>query len=129
MKSNFIKILFFVGLVTLVSSCYYDSQDELYPLVSQAKCDTTNAAYSGQVSAIVATNCLMCHSTAASTSTGGGIILESYDNLSFYALNGSLVNSINGTGGKALMPKNGAKMSSCDIAIIEKWVNDGSLNN
>ncbi|MEO8147063.1 MAG: hypothetical protein ABI723_05460 [Bacteroidia bacterium] len=128
MKS-FIKILFTACAITLVSSCYYDSQEELYPLINQGTCDTTNVTYSNQVNAIISSNCLSCHSVAASTSSGGGFILETYNDLKPFALSGSLMNSLNGTGGKATMPKNGTKLSDCDISIVGKWVNDGALNN
>lgn len=129
MKSTLIKIVFTACMITLIASCYYDSQDELYPLISKSTCDSINVTYSVQVTSIVTTNCLMCHSIANSTSSGGGFEFESYDGLRAVAISGSLMNSLNGTGGKELMPKSGQKLSDCDIAKMGKWVNDGAPNN
>lgn len=123
MKKSLAGIIITALILTIISSCYYDSQEEIYPLLSQTACDTTNATYSAKVSQIISKNCLGCHNAATAQA---GIVLETYNDVKTYADNGLLVQSITGTAGKTLMPYNGNKLSDCDIAIIDKWVNDKS---
>lgn len=90
------------------------------------RCDTTNFTYSGAVSSILSTNCNGCHSN---TSTGGGILLNTYSNVKTYAQNGKLLCSIERNGTCSPMPKGGAKLEDCKIKVIKKWVDAGSPNN
>ena len=115
-------IVFFI-IITL-SVCYYDHANLVYP---QAPCTITTANYSQNVSGIITANCSSCHSGNASA--GSGIKLDSYTALKTYVSNGQLMNSINHTGGIAVMPQNGQQLSSCDIKTIQTWIDNGTLNN
>lgn len=112
-------------VVVLISSCYYDNEEELYPS-SSVNCDTTNATYSLVMEPVLSSKCYVCHST---TVANGGVVLDSYATLKSYADNGKLLGVINHTPGFSPMPKNQAKLSSCDIAKITSWVNQGAINN
>ena len=120
MKNNIKLIISFFFLI-FISSCYYDSQEEIYPLLNTAPCDTSNATYSVKVQSIISSNCMPCHNAATAQA---GVVLDTYNDLKIYAQDGSLVMCINGTGGLTPMPYNQPKLNGCDIAIIEKWVND-----
>jgi hypothetical protein len=88
-------------------------------------CDTINpVTYSGTISPIIQSSCTGCHS---GTSPGGGIPLTNYTDVHKIAINGSLMNSLRGTG-VSLMPKGGS-FSPCRIRQFEIWVNAGALNN
>ena len=88
-------------------------------------CDTINpVTFSGTIWPIMQTSCTGCHTGA---SPGGGIALANYANVQAVAANGSLINSLTGTG-VPKMPLNGA-FSTCQIREFEIWVNNGSLNN
>lgn len=88
-------------------------------------CDPTAYTYAAVIGPLIQNNCRGCHS---GTSPNGGIRLESYTDVKTVAGNGSLVNVINGTNGKPLMPPSN-KLSDCRITQIQNWVTDGSLNN
>ena len=45
------------------------------------------------------------------------------------ALNGKLMGTINHASGFSAMPKGGAKLSNCQIAVVQKWVTAGAPNN
>lgn len=123
-------LLAIVGLVFIMSttSCYYDVEEELYP---GNTCDTTNVAYSDQVSKILKTECLLCHSTANSGTLGAGIDLEGYTNLKVYIDNGKFLSSIIHDGNASPMPKtpNNQKLPECAINQITAWINAGAPNN
>lgn len=88
-------------------------------------CDTINpVTFSGTIWPIMQTSCTGCHTGA---SPGGGITLANYSNVQALALNGSLINSLQGTG-VSQMPKGGS-LSACRIRQFEIWINNGSLNN
>jgi hypothetical protein len=89
-------------------------------------CDTAKYTYSGGVKPIISKYCQGCHNTATQS---GGLILENYDVLRVVATNGRLLGAIKRLPGYSPMPKGGNKLSECEITIIEKWINAGTLNN
>lgn len=107
-----------------VQSCYYDNVEELYP--NPPDCDTINVSYADDVWPIISTNCTSCHSGGAPS---GNVYLDNYDNIVKAAENGSLLGTIRHESGWSPMPKGGTKLSDCNIAIIEKWVDDSTPNN
>jgi uncharacterized membrane protein len=88
-------------------------------------CDTSIFTYSGAISGIISNNCKGCHSGALPS---GGVSLTTYDQVRAVALDGRLVNVVNGANGKPLMPPTGS-LNQCRITQIEKWVSDGAQNN
>jgi hypothetical protein len=122
-------ILFFVTIVTfsfMASSCYYDSEEALYPSLSST-CDTTNITFSGKIAPILSGSCLSCHSNAMAGIAGNGIKLEDYADVK--ARVAAISGSINQTGGYSSMPKNGGKLNACSIKLFDLWVSKGALNN
>jgi len=91
-----------------------------------AVCDSSSFAYSGNVKPILQTHCLGCHGGLAEA--GGYIPLDTYDGLMEMVNGGFLLPAIEQTGAFP-MPKNGAKISDCKIAIIRKWIEAGAPNN
>lgn len=89
-------------------------------------CDTTKFKYSTDISLIMGTYCLGCHAGAAPSA---GINLSTYSGVFTVANNGRLVNAVSHAPGYSAMPKNAAKLSSCQITQITKWVNAGAPNN
>ena len=107
-----------------LSSCYYDVASEIDP--PDSFCDTIAVSYQEVVLPIVVDQCYVCHSIAERR---GGVILEPYDALKPWADNGLLSCTINHASDCSAMPENAPKMLECDILKIDKWVNDGALNN
>jgi hypothetical protein len=88
-------------------------------------CDTINPiTFSGIIWPIMQTSCTGCHS---GNSPSGNVLLASYNNVAAVASNGTLMNSLKGTG-VPQMPLSGS-FSACRIRQFEIWVNNGSLNN
>jgi uncharacterized membrane protein len=88
-------------------------------------CNLTNVTFSADISPVITTNCLICHS---GVSPNGGVSLTNYSEIATVANSGKLVDVINGTNGASLMPPGGA-MSDCNIDKITKWTEDGAQNN
>ena len=89
-------------------------------------CDSSQFKYSTNVSLILGTYCVGCHS---GTAPSGGINLSTYNNVYLMATNGRLVGAVSHAPGYSPMPKNTSKLSECQIAQIRKWVNAGAPNN
>jgi uncharacterized membrane protein len=95
---------------------------------SVSTCDTTGVmSYAARVKPILQNNCNGCHGGTAQS--GAGIILSDYNNVKTSVDNGTLLGSIEQLGGYSAMPKGGNKMSSCNIAVIRKWIAAGAPNN
>jgi hypothetical protein len=124
LKTKLLKALSIVAMLVLLSSCYYDVAEELYP--EKPDCDTTSVTFSNDIMPIINSNCTSCHSGQAAA---GNIKLENYNDISAAANNGSLLGVIRHEQGWSPMPKGGGKLNDCDIAKIETWVDQGTPNN
>lgn len=109
----------------LLASCFYDNEERLYP--ESANCDATAVAtFSAEVLPLLNGRCNGCHS---GTSPSGGIKLNTYSEVIKYVNDGSLIGSIEHRSGFSPMPKNGSKMSACQIQEIQSWIDAGALDN
>ena len=108
----------------LVTGCYYDVEEVLYP--PSGLCDSTNVTYTNYILPVIEANCYVCHEQAVGL---GDVVLEPHQALQNYALDGSLYCSISHGDGCSAMPKNSPKLLSCQIEIIKKWIDEGALEN
>jgi hypothetical protein len=89
-------------------------------------CDTLSAVtFSGVIWPAIQSSCTGCHSGA---SPSGSVSLTSYATVSAAAANGTLMNSLRGTGVPRSMPP-GNPFSVCRIRQFDIWVKNGYLNN
>ena len=93
---------------------------------SIANCDIENVTFLNNVQPIVQNKCQGCHSGVAPQ---GGISLSSYIEIKASVNSGRFLGSINHSSGYAAMPPSSAKLPSCDIDQIMRWINDGAPNN
>lgn len=114
-----IFLLFFV-------SCYYDSEEALYPTLSTS-CDTTDVTFSGTIVTILDNNCFSCHSNSTAARNGNNIALQNYSDVVSKIT--SVIGSIKHTGSFSPMPKNGGLIKSCSISQFDIWINKGMPNN
>jgi hypothetical protein len=121
---RFIIVCLVAIALTMMQSCYYDIEEELYPVAGN--CDTTSVTYSGTVAPIMANTCNGCHS---GNFAQAGIRTDTYANLKNIADNGRLWGAINHESGFSPMPQNQPKMNECNLAKIRKWLDDGALDN
>ena len=118
------KGLIIFTCVGFLSGCYYDNREDLYPSI--VACDTGAVTYSGKVLSIIQSNCYACHGAGIGL---GNVTLEGYANLKTYADNGKLAGVIEHQNGFSPMPQGGAKLPTCDISVIKKWISDGAPEN
>ena len=96
-------------------------------LVCQNLCgDTINITYSLSVNPIILNKCQGCHSGA---NLQGGIDLSNYLAVKTQVTNGKLWGAVNWLPGFSPMPKNGNKLSTCELTKIQKWIAQGAPNN
>jgi hypothetical protein len=109
---------------SMLSACYYDNEEYLYPKTGQSNCDTISPTYVVSIAPIFENNCNGCHS---SSSSSGSIITDNHADLTTNINKVWL--SINHLSGASPMPQGGTKLSYCDIAKIRNWRNLGMPNN
>lgn len=124
------KNILIILALALLSSCYYDSEEELYPN-SGNDCDTSNVTYSGTIWPIINENCFVCHGGSAPQ---GNIHLNNYETISAQAAipagqPGSLYGAISHNPGNTPMPYNGTQLSDCRILQVKVWIDAGRPNN
>ncbi|CAD5267612.1 MULTISPECIES: hypothetical protein [unclassified Imperialibacter] len=128
MRKLFLPVL----LCFALASCKWDNEQDLYPEETGGgtNCDGSTAiTYSASIQPILSARCLSCHSASASSNLGGGVRLDSYQNVKVRADNGSLAGVVNHDSGYPQMPQGSSKLSSCQISLIEQWIAEGTLNN
>lgn len=89
-------------------------------------CDSANVTYSGTIRNIINNKCVGCHS---GTPPQGGINFTTYAGLKAKVDDGRLWGAINHLPGFSPMPKGGAKLSTCEIRQVKKWMDAGAPNN
>lgn len=117
--------LLIVIVIATLSGCYYDKEEQIYPL-STNQCDSSNIKYSTTIVNLLSAHCLSCHGDTYN-SVGGGIDLRTYNDVKKY--NDKTWGSINLLSGYAPMPKNSSKLDDCLISQYRIWNTAGSLNN
>jgi len=123
---NLLKIFGFPIISILITSCYYDNEEFLYPGLPGGQCDTTGVTYSAVVAPILATNCNSCHNPA---SPSGNVITSTYNGLKTVVNSGIFRKAINHESGASSMPKNGNKLPACELSKIDAWINQGAQQN
>lgn len=113
-----------VGLSLTTPSCTY-SHGEPVPCIA----DTLNVTFSGVVSPIIQANCLDCHNTANYQTLGSFQNFDQFSVLQNHARSGRLMGCLRHEPGYPAMPQRRAKLSDCDLARIQTWVNAGAPNN
>jgi hypothetical protein len=122
---NFL-LLVFIGIS--LSTCTYNNEQTLYPVLSNS-CDTTNITFSGKVAPIFKANCLSCHGNAAvAAGNGGGVKLEDYSDVK--ANLNRAYGSMAHLPGYVPMPKNmSGTIDTCQIKIVRIWKAAGAPDN
>ena len=121
------KLFFFVfSSLLLLSACYYDIEEELYPEPEGTTCDTDNVSFSATVVPILQSNCYACHAADIAL---GGIILEGHSEVLKVANDGRLFGVIAHELGFSPMPQGAPQLLECEIDKIGAWIDSGALDN
>ena len=122
LKTYHIKLAI-ISICFMLFICKYDNEKDLYP---NDDCKSYDMSYRNDISSILENySCVSCHNTI---NPQGGVNLEGYVQTKIWVDNSRLAKSINHNGASP-MPKDQAKMDSCDIKKIESWISDGARNN
>ncbi|MBM3918229.1 MAG: hypothetical protein FJ344_01815 [Sphingomonadales bacterium] len=112
-----------ISVFLLLQSCYYDNEQDLYP-VGSGGCDTLNLSYQTHILPIISSKCQSCH---GSVSPNGSLSLMTHAQIK--AAEVKVRDRINRSpGDPQLMPKTD-KLPACQIRQLELWYNDGAPNN
>ena len=110
------------GLFTLMTGCYYDKEELLYPDSNTAvDCSTVSAKFSADVAPIISSQCATsgCHDATAS----GGIVLQNYAQISA-AKDRIQTRALT----EKTMPPSGP-LPAAQVNAIQCWINSGAPNN
>jgi hypothetical protein len=110
--------------ILLINSCYYDSEEYLFPEISA--CDTTSITYTQSVVPIINDYCIICHSNSAATALGGNVRLQDYADVKARADDGKLLGTISHSPGFVQMPQGASKLDNCTISTIRIWIEQGA---
>jgi uncharacterized membrane protein len=123
-KYQFKKRLF-VGVsisVLMLSGCYYDKEEILYPGSGTVDCTTVPAGFAADVRPLIQSKCAIsgCHNAAGAS---GGVVLENYSQIS------GKKDRINARAVvERSMPPTGP-LTNAEAAKIKCWIDAGGLNN
>lgn len=120
MQSRFLLLI----VLLFASACYNDKESILYPETNCAP--PASPSYQADIAPLMSQYCTSCHSGSFAS---GGIKLDSYPEVMKYVTNNQLIGTITWASGYSPMPKNGNKLSSCNIGKIQAWISAGSPNN
>jgi len=122
------NLLYSLIIVLVIAACVSENEEDLYPVdqINISSCDTIDVSFVGTIYPIIENKCLSCHNNSFNS---GGINLEGYQNVQPIANGGALLSTIKHEGNYSPMPQNADKLDECSISQIEKWINNGTLNN
>lgn len=119
MKRKWAFILM-TSVAAAFGSCYYDSFEALHPVEGYVNpCDSSlQSTYNSSIKYIISYNCISCHN---SSYAAGNVILETYDQVKSYGINGKLMNSILRNSGYNPMPPT-QPLAECQVQRIQEWI-------
>jgi hypothetical protein len=132
MKPDYLKwiaplLLIILIIMAFASSCYYDSQEFLFPQVGT--CDTVGTIPFARVDTIMQNNCVSCHNSSISD---GNVNLDGYSNVQKVATtirNGTpLLQGVirHMSGFVPMPPAPAAALDECKARTVELWIEQGA---
>ena len=118
MKKAHLHVFFLVLALTITSCTTFEIPEEI-PLDPSGR----KITYLEDIKTIIDNNCISC---LGSVAPRVGLTLLTYDQVKESAQNGNLINRMNSSSNP--MPPNG-KLSQGKLNIIDKWKNDGYIEN
>lgn len=126
MKLSIISIILISFAFLSFEGCYYDNEEDLYPIDPSLTCDTVDVSYQVTVTPILEATCVGCHT---GNFPSGNQLLDNYQSVADAANNGKLFGVINHETGFSAMPPSGVKIDACDIDKIKSWIDAGGKDN
>lgn len=122
------KTVIWVLMLGFLTGCEYNNEEKLYG-GDIAICNLDNVTFSATIKPILQSSCYTCHSNANANSKGAGLRLENYSDLQIQVKNGRLMGAVRHENGFSAMPDGGGKLTDCQINQLQKWIDNGALNN
>lgn len=115
-------------IITLaLFSCGSEKTEET---TTELNCELAETiSYKTDVLPILKENCYECHSEEQYGRQGDGHKLEGYEGIKKHVDKKLVMPSITHANGFVNMPYRKAKLDTCKIAVIGKWIAQGALNN
>ncbi|MFD0861563.1 hypothetical protein ACFQ1M_05050 [Sungkyunkwania multivorans] len=112
-------------VMLLIVGCTNDSESDLISIENEEIVNPeTPVTYAADIQAIISNRCLGCHSDPPA---GAPFPLATYDQVSARALNGQILGAISRSAGDPrIMPPSG-RLPQSTIDLIEKWIQDGAI--
>ena len=85
-------------------------------------CDSVNVTYTSSINPLVQAWCIGCHS---GSTPSHGLSLETYDQVVACSNSNRLMGAIRHETGFSWMPNGSGSLSSCEIALFQRWINLG----
>jgi hypothetical protein len=120
---NITRSVLLLASISLLSSCYYDNEEEVYEYYNNLNsCDTAAVSFSADILPMIQGNCVSgCHVAGG---TGNGIF-ENYLEVKAKVDNGSMLQRVVVAQD---MPPAGT-FTDCQIAMVQAWILNGAPNN
>lgn len=112
------------------TSCTYEKVEVVVPVIDTTTvCDTSAITYTKDIQPLMLLHCgtdngNVCHNLDA----GSEFPLNTYEFDTLFAGTGQILTSITSQNGEEpKMPKEGDKLSECDVNKIKAWINQGMV--
>ncbi len=120
MERRITKLLFIGFIISgIISSCYYDNEEELYPTVTE--CSTDSLTYDANIATIINSKCATpaCHGGTQSPNLSDyNSVNTSKDRIKTRAVDQ-----------KTMPPLSSNALNDCEIKQLEAWINNGAPQN
>jgi len=112
-----------VFLLSLFSSCAFNSEEELYGITD---CDTTLITWEFPIREILEQNCVPCHNAELQYK---GVRHDVYELELIVVNDGRLNGVVNHLPGYPRMPYQRPQLPECERLLINKWIERGAPEN
>ena len=113
------KIISALILVVVLTGCYYDKEEVLYP--GATDCTTLNPSFAAHVMPIIQTSCAIAGCHDATSGNKGGPFIN-------YTQVKDKASTIRSQILSGAMPQ-GSSLTAQQIQVISCWVSSGAVNN
>ena len=117
-------IVSFIICSVFLHSCTKQNEEDI--LMDYIYCSDSIVSYQNNISPILNRDCVPCHN---STSAEANVALDTYERVQFFAASGALLAVVKHESGFTPMPQGEPQWNWCKINTLQKWIEQGMLNN
>jgi hypothetical protein len=114
------KLFVLVLISMVVTSCYYDNEEYLYPGLNG--CDVTAVSFSQHIEPVISNTCTSCHTGAGASA---GIRLANHTEIVAAINTGRFMGAVKHEAGFSPMPQGAPKLDECSVKRLEAWIAAG----